>query len=301
MSGTVLVGGGTGFVGSHLTKALASKNYGVKVVSRMPGPQNISWHEINAKGLPDKVTAVVNLAGQNVMDFKHRWSAGFKQNVFNSRINTTAALAKAISNATVKPKAFVSMSGVGIYPPDPSAEYTECSPVQQFDFFSKLTTEWEKAANLEPQAKNDCRVITIRSGVVLGRNGGMIKQLYLPFFLGLGGPVGNGSQYLPWIHIKDLVNLIIYSIENQNVSGILNGVAPGSCTNKQFSNAFAKALKRPAFIPVPSVVFNILLGSERAKMITQGQKVLPTRPQQLGFKFGFPDIETACQDIVKKT
>lgn len=121
------------------------------------------------------------------MDFKHRWSAGFKQNVFNSRINTTAALAKAISNATVKPKAFVTMSGifmalfcslgkkvlpftgVGIYPPDPSAEYTECSPVQQFDFFSKLTTEWEKAANLEPQAKNDCRVITIRSGVVLGK------------------------------------------------------------------------------------------------------------------------------------
>lgn len=151
-----------------------------------------------------------------------------------------------------------------------------------------------------------------------GRDGGMIKQLYIPFFLGLGGPVGNGSQYLPWIHIKDLVDLIIFSIENNKVEGILNGVAPEVCTNKEFSNvsiihiiyiwniyrknnfkAFAKALNRPALIPVPSFVFNILLGSERAKMITEGQKVIPQRTKELGFKYNFPTVQSACRNIVK--
>jgi len=300
MSGNVLVGGGTGFVGKHLTKALKSKNYGVKVVSRMPGPENISWNELNAKGLPKGTVAVVNLAGQNVMDFKQRWSPGFKQNVFNSRINTTASLAKAISNALVRPKAFVSMSGVGAYKPDAITEYTECSKVEQFDFFSKLVLEWEKASKLEQHAKTDCRVVTIRSGVVLGRNGGMIKQLYLPFFLGLGGPVGNGSQFLPWIHIKDLVELIIFSIETNGVEGVLNGVAPQVCTNKEFSDAFAKALRRPAFIPVPSFVFNAILGADRAKMITEGQKVIPQRTQELGFKYSYPTIESACRNIIQE-
>ncbi|CAG9761476.1 unnamed protein product [Ceutorhynchus assimilis] len=301
MSGTVLVGGGTGFVGKHLTKTLTSKYYGVKVVSRMPGPKNISWQELNTNGLPEGTVAVVNLAGQNVMDFKQRWSAGFKQNVYNSRINTTASLAKAIANAKHKPRAFVSMSGVGGYKPDKDKEYDECCTVEQFDFFSKLVLEWEKAAAIDGPARNECRITTIRSGVVLGRDGGMIKQLYMPFFLGLGGPVGNGTQYLPWIHIKDLVDLIIFSIENSKVDGVLNAVAPQVCTNKEFSDAFAKALNRPAFIPVPSFVFNMMLGAERAKMITEGQKVIPKRTQELGFKFSFPTVLSACQDIVKNS
>ncbi|XP_019762648.1 epimerase family protein SDR39U1 isoform X2 [Dendroctonus ponderosae] len=299
MSGTVLVGGGSGFVGTHLTKALSSKNYGVKIVSRMPGPRNVSWHEIGARGLPENTVAVVNLAGQNVMDFKRRWTAGFKQNVFSSRINTTASLAKAINNSLKKPKVYISMSGVGAYKPDPEAEYTECSNIRQFDFFSKLVIEWEKAAALDSAAKNQCRVVAIRSGVVLGRDGGMIKQLYLPFILGLGGPVGNGAQFMPWIHIADLVDLIIFCIENNQVEGVLNGVAPQVCSNKQFSNAFAKTLNRPAFIPVPSFVFNLLLGAERAKMITEGQKVIPQRTQELGFKFRFPTVQSACENIVK--
>ncbi|XP_050301802.1 epimerase family protein SDR39U1 isoform X2 [Anthonomus grandis grandis] len=266
----------------------------------MPGPHNMSWNELNAKGLPKDTTAVVNLAGQNVMDFKQRWTAGFKQNVFNSRINTTAALAKAINNSLVKPKAYVTMSGVGAYKPDPKKEYTECNNLEPFDFFSKLVLEWEKAAKLDPPAKNECRLVTIRSGVVLGRDGGMIKNLYLPFFFGLGGPVGDGSQYLPWIHIQDLVDLIIYAIENDRVEGVLNGVAPTPCTNKQFSDAFAKAMNRPALIPVPTFVFNLMLGSERAKMITEGQIVIPRRTQDAGFKFNYPTVQAACENIVKQ-
>lgn len=235
-----LLGGGTGFIGSRLCNILKNKDYGITVVSRMPGLQHISWSDLHAKGLPKDTRAVVNLAGQNVMDFRRRWTAGFKQNVFNSRINTTISLAKVINEAQQKPSVFVTISGVGAYKPNQEKEYTEDSVCEEFDFFSKLCKNWEKAADLNAETKSHCRVVTIRSGVVLGREGGMIKQLYLPFYLGLGGPVGDGSQYMPWIHIDDLTYLIVWAIENPNAEGILNGVAPHPCTNKEFSKVRTK-------------------------------------------------------------
>lgn len=232
----IFIGGGTGFIGSALCNLLKTKGYGVTVVSRMPGPQRISWSELQMTGIPPKTTAVVNLAGQNVMDVTRRWTAGFKQNVFNSRINTTKLLANKINEVeTNKPSVFVTMSGVGAYKPDQVKQYTEESHCEEFDFFSKLCNQWEKAALLNLETQKQCRVVTIRSGVVLGKNGGMIKQLYLPFYVGLGGPVGAGTQYMPWIHIDDLTSLIVYAIEHNNVKGILNGVAPNPCTNKDFS------------------------------------------------------------------
>lgn len=200
----------------------------------MPGPQRMSWHDLQKQGLPHDTTAVVNLAGQNVLDVKQRWSEGFKQNVWNSRINTTTSLAKAITNAQKAPKVFVILTGVGVYEPSNITEYNEDSTFREFDFFSKLCGEWEKAAKLPTSVS--CRQVIIRSGVVLGHDGGMIKQLYLPFFFGLGGPVSPGNQYLPWIHIDDLIRLITYSIENSHVNGILNGVAPHLITNEQFSS-----------------------------------------------------------------
>ncbi|EFA00825.1 Epimerase family protein SDR39U1-like Protein [Tribolium castaneum] len=295
--GTALVGGGTGFIGSHLCNALKSQGYGVTVISRMPGPQRMTWNDLNRVGLPEGTTAVINLAGQNVLDMKQRWNAGFKQNVFNSRVNTTSSLAKAISNAQNKPSVFVSISGVGIYKADKVREYDEASVEPEFDFFSRLCHEWEKAAKLP---KGPTRQVTIRSGVVLGRNGGMIKQLYLPFFCGLGGPVMPGDQYLPWIHIEDLTGLILFALKNDKVEGTLNGVAPQNVTNKEFSDAFAKALRRPAFFPVPKFVLNVLLSEERANMLTEGQKVLPKRTMSLGFQYKYPDIASACQQVVTK-
>lgn len=199
----------------------------------MPGPQRISWQDLQKQGLPQDTTAVVNLAGQNVLDMKQRWSEGFKQNVWNSRVNTTSSLAKAILNAQNTPKAFVILSGVGIYQPSQTAEYDESSRSLEFDFFSKLCIEWEKSAKLPKTVP--CRQATIRSGVVIGHDGGMIKQLYTPFFFGLGGPVSPGNQYLPWIHIEDLIRLITYCIENNHIEGVLNGVAPHTVTNDQFS------------------------------------------------------------------
>lgn len=228
------IGGGTGFIGSSLCSLLKGKGYDVVVISRMPGPQRLSWQDLQQTGLPNGTTAVVNLAGQNVLDMSQQWNEGFKQNVRNSRVKTTKALAEAIGNARPKPNVFVTISGVGIYPPSTDKEYTEESEVKQYDFLSKVCHEWEAAAKLPQNMK--VRQVTIRSGVVLGRHGGMIKQLYLPFCLGLGGPVLPGNQYLPWIHINDITRLILFAIENPKVEGILNGVAPQVITNKVFSN-----------------------------------------------------------------
>ncbi|KAL0270913.1 UNVERIFIED_CONTAM: hypothetical protein PYX00_008183 [Menopon gallinae] len=294
----VLVGGGSGFIGRHLMKSLNEKGYGVTIVSRIPGSQRISWDELRKSGLPKKTTAVVSLAGQNVLDPKKRWTPGFKQNVWTSRVNTTMALAQACLTSSVRPKVFVSISGVGIYSPSQTVEYTEESQVKEFDFLSQLCHAWEGAAN---SCSNIVRTVIIRSGVVLGKNGGMVKQLWLPFFLGLGGPVGPGNQYLPWIHIDDLTNLILYAIENEKVKGVLNGVAPDVITNKEFSTAFAKAMSRPALFQIPTFALNLALSEERAKIMTEGQKVLPKKTLETGFQFKYPRISDAVQEIVSKS
>ncbi|KAK4877307.1 hypothetical protein RN001_009813 [Aquatica leii] len=296
--GTVLIGGGTGFIGTHLCKLLQSKNYDVKIISRMPGAKHMTWHDLEKYGIPSGTQAVVNLAGQNVLDPMKRWTAGFKQNVWNSRIRTTMSLTEAIINTRERPKAYVTISGVGIYKPSTSVEYSEDHQQEEFDFFSKLCIAWENSAKL-PENVLDCRQVTIRSGVVLGKNGGMIKQLYIPFYLGVGGPIGNGEQYLPWIHIDDISRLILFAIETDGLKGKLNGVAPQVITNKEFTNSFASALWRPAVIPLPKSIVNFIFSEERAKMITEGQKVIPKRTQAVGFNYVFPDINSACEELVQ--
>ncbi|XP_076398034.1 epimerase family protein SDR39U1 isoform X3 [Megachile rotundata] len=254
----VVIGGGTGFIGTQIINSLAGKGVSYTCISRMPGPNRISWHDLECYGLPENTTAVINVAGQNVLDPKQRWSEGFKQNVINSRVKTTKLLAEALVNT--KADAFVTISGVAYYPPN-DTEYTEESKCEQYDFLSKLCHDWEAAAQLPKDS--DIRQTTIRSGVVLGKQGGMIKQIYLPFFVGLGGPIGNGNQYMPWIHVTDLVNMFLFSLENKNVHGILNGVAP--------------------------------------QIMLEGQKVVPKRVKELGFQYQFPDINSACAEILGKT
>ncbi|XP_028050747.1 epimerase family protein SDR39U1 isoform X2 [Monomorium pharaonis] len=247
-------------------------------------------------GLPENTSAVINVAGQNVLDPRQRWSPGFKQNVRNSRVKTTKALADAIQNT--KATVFATISGVAYYKPNDDV-YTEESKCEAYDFLSRLSHDWEEAARL-PKDSN-IRQVTIRSGVVLGRNGGMIKQIYLPFFFGLGGPIGSGNQYMPWIHITDLVGMFIFALKSSNVHGILNGVAPQLITNKEFTKAFAAALRRPAFIPLPSFFLEILFNKERATIMLEGQKVVPKRVMELGFQYQYPDIEKACKQLVQQT
>ncbi|XP_060813524.1 epimerase family protein SDR39U1 isoform X1 [Bombus pascuorum] len=292
----VVIGGGTGFIGTQIISSLSRKGVPYTCISRMPGPNRISWHDLECYGLPENTTAVINVAGQNILDPKQRWSEGFKQNVINSRVETTKSLAKAIIHT--KANAFVTISGVSCYKPN-DTEYTEESKCEKYDFLSELCHEWEEAAQL-PRDSN-IRQVIIRSGVVLGKNGGMIKEIYLPFFFGLGGPISSGNQYMPWIHITDLVNLFLFSIENENVYGILNGVAPQIVTNKEFTKAFASVMQRPAFIPVPRIFLNSLFNKERAKIMLEGQKVIPKRVKELGFQYQYPDINCACAEVLGKS
>ncbi|PSN43908.1 Epimerase family protein SDR39U1, partial [Blattella germanica] len=274
-----------------------SLTYKIPVVQALILTDLVKRSDLVENGLPANTTAVVNLAGQNVLDPTRRWTPGFKQNVWASRVNTTQSLAQAIIRAQSKPKVFVSISGVGIYQPSDTAEYNEDNQGKSFDFLSQLCHEWEGVAKLP--AHLGVRQIVIRSGVVLGRNGGMIKQLYLPFYFGLGGPVGRGDQFMPWIHIQDMANLLLFTIENEEVRGVLNGVAPQVITNKEFTKAFAKALWRPAMIPIPEFALNFAFSEERAKMMTAGQKVIPKRTLAYGFEYKYPDIESACREVVQ--
>ncbi|CAG2101633.1 unnamed protein product [Medioppia subpectinata] len=245
-------------------------------------------------GLPEGTRAVVNVSGQNVLDYKRKWTEGFKQNVFNSRIETTKLLAKSIKRMAKKPDVFVTISGVGAYEPSLTKEYTEESECGH-DFMAQLCREWENAAILPPEL--GVRNVIIRSGVVLGKDGGIVNEIFYPFYMGLGGPIASGKQYFPWIHIDDLVNLFLFAIEEKHVNGVLNGVSPQPITNYEFTKAVGRAMWRPTLIPLPEFVVKLLFGSERAVMMTAGQKVIPKRTLQLGFQYMFPHIDSACKSI----
>ncbi|XP_027222558.1 epimerase family protein SDR39U1 [Penaeus vannamei] len=295
--GTVVIGGGSGFIGTALANSLKRKGYDVRIISRKPGPWRTTWSDLNKVGLPENTTAVVSLAGQNILDPLRRWTEGFKQNVWASRVNTTRYLAQAIMEAEEKPKVFVSSSGVSYYAPSQDVVYTEESPGGDYDFLSRLCVDWEAAADLPPEA--NVRTAKIRTGVVLGRQGGMIQQLILPFFLGLGGPISDGLQPMPWIHIDDIVGLYIHAIESENVEGPVNGVAPQIINNKEFAQAFGKALWRPAIIPLPKIAVNLMFSEDRAKIMTDGQKVAPKKALDTGYVFKYPDIASAAKEFSK--
>ena len=296
----VLVGGGTGFIGTELCKTLKRKGYNAIIVSRTPGQARITYSDLKELGIPSNTKAVVNLAGQNVLDFFHRWTDTFKSQVYDSRIDTAKAFKEAIekSPSEKRPQVFVQITGIGYFPPRSDGfVYNETSVVEdsQRDYFSKLVVDWEKAATLP--ASVGVRNVFIRPGVVLGRQGGMIKQIFPSFFMGAGGRMGEGSQPMAWIHVKDLCGMIVHAVENDHVEGVLNGVAPDIITNQEFVSAFASALSRPAFFPLPDTVWNLVFGQERATMITRGQKVEPKRTLESGYKFRFPTISQACAEF----
>ncbi|XP_015417557.1 PREDICTED: epimerase family protein SDR39U1 isoform X3 [Myotis davidii] len=182
------------------------------------------------------------------------------------------------------------------YQPSLTAEYDEDSPGGDFDFFSNLVSKWEAAAKLPGDST---RQVVVRSGVVLGRGGGAIGHMLLPFRLGLGGPIGSGQQFFPWIHIGDLAGILAHALEASHVQGVLNGVAPASTTtNAEFAQALGTALGRPAFIPLPSAVVQAVFGQERAIMLLEGQKVIPRRTLATGYQYSFPELGAALKEII---
>ncbi|XP_022614047.1 epimerase family protein SDR39U1 [Seriola lalandi dorsalis] len=298
----VLIGGGSGFVGRELTRLLRDKGHEVTVISRQPGPGKITWGELESSGLPP-CEGAVNLAGENLMNPLRWWNESYKKDLFSSRIDTTKALAQAIAASPSPPHSWVLVSGVACYQPSLTAKYTEDSQWTPFDLLSKLVKEWEASALLPETVAQNTKQVVIRPGAVLGRDGGAMKQMLLPFWLGLGGTLGSGSQPFPWIHVSDLAGIIAHALEPPTDTPspsqqVFNGVAPALNTNYEFTKELGRVLRRPTIFPVPGFVMNALMGSERAVVLTQGQKVVPQRTLEAGFQYKYPDLSSALKEIV---
>ncbi|RXJ69788.1 TIGR01777 family protein [Halarcobacter ebronensis] len=283
---TVSIAGSNGFVGTKLKHFFES--LGFKVV----GIKREELKDINklSKIIEDS-EIVINLAGANIIN---RWSESYKKLLYSSRIDTTKALVNAMNTAKQKPKLFISTSAVGIY--DNSKCHTEDDAIYAEDFLANVCKDWENEA-LEAK-KIGIRTAIFRFGIVLGEGGGALEKMLLPFKLGVGGTIGNGSQYFSYIHIEDLVNAYKFLYENEQLDGVFNLCAPNGTTNKGLTKALGKALNRPTIFPVPQFVLNLIF-SEGAKVLTDGQCAVPKRLVDSGFKFQFNSIETTIKDIVE--
>ena len=279
----VLLLGGTGFIGKHLQGALLARGDEV-VLASMRDPAAAAQRAAGCD-------AVVNLAGEPIAQ---RWSPAVKARLAESRIAATSAFLSALEGRQPRPRAFVAASAIGFYGSSETATFDEESPAGN-DFLGALCAEWERSS-LHAQSLG-MRVSLIRTGIVLGVDGGALAKLLPIFKLGLGGVVGNGKQWFSWIHIEDQVAIYLAAIDG--VEGILNATAPEPVTNAEFTAALGAALHRPALLPVPSFALHVLLG-EGATVVLDGQRVLPTRTIALGYRFRHPHLGEALQSLLAR-
>jgi len=280
----VVMSGATGFVGSNISSAFRELNWEVVPLGRK---------DFTSGMLADKMTntdVVVNLAGAPVIK---RWTPEYKKTMYESRVNITRSLISACSKMDPKPKLLISVSAIGYYAS--GGPHTENNHVKADGFLGHLAQDWEKEAL---KAKDfGMRTVIFRFGVILGKDGGALKEMLAPFKLGLGGTIGDGSQPFSWIHINDLIRAFQTAIDDESYEGIYNLTAPNPTTNKGLTKALGKALGKPTIIQVPKFVLRLQLG-EGAQVLTEGQTVLPERLLNSGFSFSFNDIEDAVKDCV---
>ena len=287
----VLLTGASGFIGTRLTRRLQSAGHIVLPVSRRPdAPYN--WSNQSLEKAVQDTDAVIHLAGENL--FVKRWNEQQKEKIRSSRTDATSRLAALI--AAKKPSCFISASAVGYYGPSLTTQFHEGSPGGN-DFLATVCKDWENAT--EAAAKAGVRTSVVRTGVVLGKEGGALAKMLLPFRLGLGGPLGDGRQWVSWIHIDDLTSLYLHLLENAQASGPFNGTAPKPVSMKEFAKSLGRALHRPAIFPVPAPILRLALG-EVADILLTGQNVEPKRTLESGFQFQFRDIDSALVNIVGK-
>jgi uncharacterized protein (TIGR01777 family) len=292
----IIVAGGTGFLGNALVTRLVGEHHDVRVLTRRPrAPEQIEWTPDGTTGpwasALDGADAVVNLAGESIAG--GRWTARRKAVIRDSRIRATRSLVTAMQSARHPPAVFLSGSAVGYYGPRDAQPVTEDTPPGD-DFLANLSRDWEAEAL---RASLATRVVLLRTGLVLEKDGGALPQIALPFRLFVGGPVGSGRQYMSWIHRKDWVGLATWALQTETASGPLNLTAPEPVTNAEFSGSLGRVLHRPAFMPAPALAMRIVLGEMADALLLTGQRVLPAKAQALGYRFQFATLESALRDI----
>jgi len=294
----ILITGGTGLIGRHLIPRLLELGHHVIVVTRSPekARQQLDarvelWKGLNERSTLDGIDAVINLAGEPIAD--KRWTEEQKQRLCNSRWHITQKLVELFAASTQPPAVLISGSAAGYYGDLGEVVVTEEEPPHN-EFTHKLCARWEQIA-CEAQSEHT-RVCLLRTGVVLAPKGGILGKMVPPFKLGLGGPIGTGRQYLAWIHIDDMVNGIIWLLDN-DLRGPFNMVSPYPVRNEQFAHALGHALHRPAVLRAPATAVRLLMG-ESSVLVLGGQRALPKRLEESGFGFRWYDLEEALSDVL---
>ena len=281
----IAITGASGFVGTNLINIFKKNGYEVIAIQRTD-LSNIN----KLTSIINDCEIIINLAGANIIA---RWSDEYKKVLYSSRIDTTKALIEAMENCENKPKTFISTSAVGRY------SNTQVHDEENFDyandFLGNLCETWED----EALKANDLgiRTIIFRFGIVMGSDGGALSQMLLPFKFGVGGTIGNGKQAFSYIHIDDLKSAYKFVVENESCEGIYNMTAPVPTTNYGLTKALGKTLNRPTVLPIPQFVLNLIF-SEGAKVLTDGQSVVPKRLQDAGFEFKYKTIEETIENLV---
>jgi uncharacterized protein (TIGR01777 family) len=292
----ILISGASGLIGSALVPSLESHGYEVTLlVRRQPTKSNeIPWDPMRSIP-PDLVSsydAVIHLSGESITG---RWTAARKARIRDSRVISTRNLSEALAKATTPPKTFLCASATGYYGSRGDEVLTEDSTLGT-GFLPEVCQEWESAT--EPAASAGIRTVNLRTGLVLSKNGGPLKEMLLPFRLGLGGKIGSGRQWWSWIHIEDFVAAVLHILQNESVKGPVNMISPNPVTNAEFTKTLAKALSRPAIFAVPAFAARLALGELADEALLASARVEPKALLDSGFGFRFPQLGSALENLL---
>jgi uncharacterized protein len=302
----IIISGATGLIGKKLIAVLSEKGYSITVLSRNKNSAKrilgdkadiMEWDYTKPSDDIVEVIngsfSIINLSGASIAG--KRWNEEYKKVIYDSRVLTAKKITEAISKCNSKPDSFISSSASGYYGLDGEESMTEDSPSGN-DYLAKVCNDWESSA-MEAE-KYGVRAVCVRIAVVLDKNEGALLKLIRPFKFFIGGHLGNGKQWFPWIHIDDLVNLFIFSLENPGIKGGLNGAAPEQTRNKDFCKILGKVMGRPGLFPVPGFALKIAIG-EFATYLLTGRKIFPEKALRNGFKFKYDNLESALTNILK--
>jgi uncharacterized protein len=300
----VIIAGGSGLIGRRLIVELLQARLEVIVLSRRPENVRKIFPLVRAEfwdaktgnvleNILDGADAVINLTGESIA--AKRWSSMQKQKILSSRIDSTRAIVNAIKQIHHRPSVLLNASAVGYYAYVPEDEVTEAYP-KGSGFLPNVCEQWEMEA--QKAQEFSVRVVLLRTGIVLDKNEGALHKLLPPFRMFIGGPLGNGRQWFPWIHVQDEVNAILFAMEHEQIAGVINLSAPESVRLSDFCNVLGKVLQRPSWFLVPEFALRLILGEMADPLLFHGQKIIPKKLLEAGFKFRYPNLENALQDIL---